>query len=177
MSTINRGPLGSAFLINRDPASTANGTAKGQPNPEQAGGTGPVAAFAPEPKPAGAIPMPGPTLATPDPEMTAGAATATLAPPGAVPAPPPRGSLVTTDLVRSLAEVKGQAQFLLYLADQIEDSLHQLIEEHDDCQNAFLCRILSMYSTQLETKHHGLGDKIAETCQEVYVTVRDYDHT
>ncbi len=123
--------------------------------------------------------MPGPTLATPTPAPARNrhAPAAVMAAPGAVPVPPPKGSLVTTDLVRSLAEVKGQAQFLLYLADQIEDSLHQLIEEHDDCQNAFLCRILSMYSGQLETKHHGLGDKIAETCQEVYVTVRDYDIT
>ena len=62
-----------------------------------------------------------------------------------------------------------------YLADQIEDSLHQLVEEHDDSQNAFLCRVLGMYSAQLESKHQGLGDRIAETCQEVYVTVREFD--
>ena len=81
------------------------------------------------------------------------------------------------ELLRTLSEVKGQAQFLLYLADQIEDSLHQLGDEPDDCQNAFLCRILGMYSSQLESKHEGLGDKIAETCQEVYVTVREFDAT
>jgi hypothetical protein len=86
----------------------------------------------------------------------------------------PAGS-ISPDLFRSLADVKGQAQFLLYLADQIEDSLHQLVDEHDDCQNAFLCRILGMYSAQLESKHQGLGDKIAETCQEVYITVREFD--
>ena len=191
MSTINRGPLGSAFLINRDPnQSGANGSASanGSNNagPSTATATPPPA---PEAKPApasGAIPMPGPTLANPSPTPMSSSATLTapaapapasssFAAPGAVPAPPPKGSLITTDLVRSLAEVKGQAQFLLYLADQIEDSLHQLVEEHDDCQNSFLCRILSMYSGQLETKHHGLGDKIAETCQEVYVTVREYD--
>ena len=33
---------------------------------------------------------------------------------------------VAPELFRSLAEVKGQAQFLLYLADQIEESLEQL---------------------------------------------------
>jgi len=88
---------------------------------------------------------------------------------------PPRATLISGELIRSLSEVKGQAQFLLYLADQIEDSLHQLTDEHDDCQNAFLCRILGMYSAQLESKHQGLGDKIAETCQEVYVTVREFD--
>ncbi len=123
MSTINRGPLGSAFLVGRESAATT----------------------LPEPTPAPAPPA------------------------------PPRATLISGELIRSLSEVKGQAQFLLYLADQIEDSLHQLTDEHDDCQNAFLCRILGMYSAQLESKHQGLGDKIAETCQEVYVTVREFD--
>jgi hypothetical protein len=121
MSTINRGPLGSAYLVGREP----------------------VPASAPDPQ--------------------------------AAPAPPPRASFISNDLIRSIAEVKGQAQFLLYLADQIEDSLHQLVEEHDDSQNSFLCRVLGMYSAQLESKHQGLGDRIAETCQEVYVTVREFD--
>lgn len=121
MSTINRGPLGTAYLIGREPTSPAN----------------------PEPP--------------------------------ASPEPPPRASFLSNELVRSLAEVKGQAQFLLYLADQIEDSLHQLVEEHDDSQNAFLCRVLGMYSAQLESKHQGLGDRIAETCQEVYIAVREHD--
>jgi len=186
MSTINRGPLGSAFLINREPAngSNSNGSASATATPPTTEAT---ATLSGGPKSAptistsspsmGAIPMPGPTLAVPPTIAAPAPAPSNIAPPGAVPVAPPRGSLITTDLVRSLAEVKGQAQFLLYLADQIEDSLHQLVEEHDDCQNAFLCRILSMYSGQLETKHHGLGDKIAETCQEVYVTVRDYDNT
>jgi hypothetical protein len=83
--------------------------------------------------------------------------------------------LISADLFRSLAEVKGQAQFLLYLADQIEESLEQLANESDSCHGSFLCKVLGMYSSQLETKHQGLGDKIAETCQEVYVTVREYD--
>jgi hypothetical protein len=84
-------------------------------------------------------------------------------------------AVVSPELFRSLAEVKGQAQFLLYLADQIEESLEQLAGEADPCHGAFLCKILGMYSGQLESKHQGLGDKIAETCQEVYVTVREYD--
>lgn len=79
------------------------------------------------------------------------------------------------ELKRSLAEVKGQAQFLLYLADQIEESLEQLSNETDSCHGAFLCKILGMYSTQLESKHQGLGDRISETCQEVYVTMREFD--
>ena len=77
--------------------------------------------------------------------------------------------------MRSLSEVKGQAQFLLYLADQMEESLKQLGAESDPCHGAFLCKVLGMYSGQLENKHQGLGDKIAETCQEIYVTVREYD--
>lgn len=83
--------------------------------------------------------------------------------------------ITSPELHRSLAEVKGQAQFLLYLADQIEESLEQLANESDSCHGAFLCKVLGMYSTQLESKHQGLGDKIAETCQEIYVTVREYD--
>jgi hypothetical protein len=81
--------------------------------------------------------------------------------------------VISPELRRSLAEIKGQAQFLLYLADQIEDSLGQLVNEVDPCHNAFLCKVLGMYSGQLESKHQGLGEKIAETCQEVYVTVRE----
>jgi hypothetical protein len=79
------------------------------------------------------------------------------------------------ELRRFLAEIKGQAQFLLYLADQIDESLEQLTHETDRCHSAFLCKILGMYSNQLETKHQGLGEKIAEACQEVYVTVREHE--
>jgi hypothetical protein len=79
----------------------------------------------------------------------------------------------SVELQRSLAEIKGQAQFLLYLADQIEESLDQLGNEGDACHGAFLCKVLGMYSGQLESKHQGLGEKIAEACQEVYVTVRE----
>lgn len=78
------------------------------------------------------------------------------------------------DLKRYLAEIKGQAQFLLYLTDQIEESLDQLTHEADACHGAFLCKVLDMYSNHLESKHQGLGEKIAETCQEVYVTVREH---
>jgi hypothetical protein len=127
MNAINRGPLGSAFLVGREPVTSP-------------------------------APVPAP-----------------VAEPETPPIPTHRTSYISDELARSLSEVKGQAQFLLYLADQIEDSLHQLVEERDDCQNAFLCRILGMYSAQLESKHQGLGDKIAETCQEVYVTVREFD--
>ncbi len=83
--------------------------------------------------------------------------------------------IASAELRRSLAEVKGQAQFLLYLADQIEESLEQLVNENDSCHGAFLCKVLGMYSAQLESKHQGLGDRVAETCQEIYVTVREFD--
>ena len=86
-----------------------------------------------------------------------------------------KSSLATVELQRSLADIKGQAQFLLYLADQIEESLEQLESEADACHGAFLCKVLGMYSGQLESKHQGLGEKIAEACQEVYVTVREHE--
>ncbi len=86
---------------------------------------------------------------------------------------PLRPGAPSSELKRSLADIKGQAQFLLYLADQIEESLDQLGSEADACHGAFLCKVLGMYSGQLESKHQGLGEKIAEACQEVYVTVRE----
>ena len=88
-------------------------------------------------------------------------------------APSARRGSASPELRRSLAEIKGQAQFLLYLADQIEESLDQLVHEADACHGAFLCKVLTMYSGQLESKHQGLGEKVAEACQEVYVTVRE----
>jgi hypothetical protein len=117
-----------------------------------------------EPRGFGSAPASGPAL-------LGRASTPTLDQPG-TPASPRVG---TPELARALAEVKGQAQFLLYLADQIEDSLQQLAAESDPGHAAFLCKVLGMYSNQLETKHQGLGDRISETCQEVYVTVREYD--
>lgn len=114
---------------------------------------------------------------TPSEPRTVGHAGTTLGRAGgAVQEPPPLAPPAgTPQLARALAEVKGQAQFLLYLADQIEDSLQQLGAEADPGHAAFLCKLLSMYSSQLETKHQGLGEKIAETCQEVYLAVRDFE--
>jgi hypothetical protein len=86
---------------------------------------------------------------------------------------PLHAGATTPELRRSLADIKGQAQFLLYLADQLEESLAQLATEADACHTAFLCKVLGMYSGQLESKHQGLGERIAEACQEVYVTVRE----
>ena len=119
---------------------------------------------------------------SPDPRGFAGGAAAILGRASAPPppdfdeddAPEPR-PIGSPELFRALADVKGQAQFLLYLADQIEESLGQLASEPDPGHTAFLCKVLGMYSSQLESKHQGLGDRIAETCQEVYVTVREFD--
>jgi hypothetical protein len=97
----------------------------------------------------------------------------TAAPPPEPPAPEPLPG--SPELARALAEVKGQAQFLLYLADQVEDSLQQVAGESDPGHAAFLCKLLGMYCNQLETRHQGLGEKIAETCQEVYVTIRELE--
>jgi hypothetical protein len=91
--------------------------------------------------------------------------------------PVTRPGAASPELKRSLADIKGQAQFVLYLADQIEESLDQLATEADACHGAFLCKVLGMYSGQLESKHQGLGEKIAEACQEVYVTVREREMT
>jgi hypothetical protein len=88
---------------------------------------------------------------------------------------PSRPFLASRELRRFLAEIKGQAQFLLYLTDQIEESLDQLTQEGDLCHGAFLCKVLAMYSHQLETRHQGLGEKIAGACQEVYVTIREHE--
>ena len=88
---------------------------------------------------------------------------------------PTVSGITSPELSRALSEVKGQTQFLLYLADQIEESLDQLVHENDSCHGSFLCKILGMYSAQLESKHQGLGDKIAETCQELYVTVKEFE--
>ena len=79
------------------------------------------------------------------------------------------------ELSKALAEVKGQTQFLLYLADQIEDSIHQLESEGDASHASFLCKLLGMYTSQLESKHQGLGEKIAETCQQVFVAMQDVE--
>jgi hypothetical protein len=91
------------------------------------------------------------------------------------PAAPPLPRVGSPELTRAISEVKGQAQFLLYLTDQIEDSIQQLANEAEPGHAAFLCKVLSMYSAQLESKHQGLGERISETCQEVYLTVREFD--
>jgi hypothetical protein len=97
-------------------------------------------------------------------------AAATTSPAAAGPTVP-----VSASLVRLLAEVKGQAQFLLYLADQLEDSIQQLASETEPGQGVFLGKVLTMYSGQLEAKHRALGERIAEASQEIYVTARALD--
>jgi hypothetical protein len=101
---------------------------------------------------------------------------ATLAPPSPhAPAVEPLPRVGSPELARLLVDVRGQAQFLLYLADQLEDSLQQLANEADPGHGAFLCKIVGMYAGQLESKHQQLGDKIGEASQEIYVTLREHD--
>jgi hypothetical protein len=110
--------------------------------------------------------------------MSTGSQVRPPAPPRAEPqaaAAPAQARVGSPELARALAEMKGQTQFLLYLADQVEDSLQQLVEESEPGHTAFLGKMLAMYCAQLETKHQGLGEKISETCQEIYITVRDFD--
>ncbi len=84
----------------------------------------------------------------------------------------PEGS-TTCDGV--LAELKGQAQFLLYLVDQIEDSLVQFQQAEEASHASFLARVLSMYGQHLELKHQSIGSRVAEACQEVYIATRGFD--
>ena len=123
MSTINRGPLGSAYLVGRESGSSA---------------------------------------------PSRGAAR--------VSHPARRAArFLSSELLRSIAEVKGRPSSCSIWPTRSRTRSTSSSTEHDDSQNAFLCRVLGMYSAQLESKHQGLGDRIAETCQEVYVTVREFD--
>lgn len=105
-----------------------------------------------------------------------GGRTASAAPPDADPLPPSTPTGNNAELLRALASLKGQAHFLLYLADQLEGSIAQLDDATDDlAHRAFLAKVLGMYSSQLESRHHGLADRVAETCQELYLVVRELD--
>lgn len=84
-------------------------------------------------------------------------------------------AMATDPLHSLLAEVKGQVQFLLYLTDQIEESLGQLHGEGDESQAAFLCKVLSMYSSQLEVKHRNIGEGLASTRRAVQEVIRDHE--
>jgi hypothetical protein len=83
--------------------------------------------------------------------------------------------LPAQDLKKTIAAVKGQAHFVLYLAEQLEDAIDQAEAGGDAAHRAFLGKVLGMYASQLETKHHGLGDRITEACQELYLLVRELD--
>jgi hypothetical protein len=78
-------------------------------------------------------------------------------------------------LHRGISDVKGQLQFLLYVADQLEEAAGQLGEPADRSQAAFLRKVLAMYSSQLESRHQGLGERIAEVCQELYIAIREFE--
>ena len=75
----------------------------------------------------------------------------------------------------ALTDVKGQIQFLLYLADQIEESLGQIDAEADPGQAVFIAKILNMYANQLESKHRVVGESVSRTCRQVHAVVRGRD--
>jgi hypothetical protein len=81
----------------------------------------------------------------------------------------------TSPLHPLLAEVKGQVQFLLYLTDQIEESLGQLDGEGDESQVSFLCKVLSMYAAQLEVKHKSVGEGLASARKAVQQVIREHE--
>ncbi len=113
--------------------------------------------------------------ATASPAVALGRASAPSLAPEAAPPIEALPRVGSPELARAIAEVRGQAQFLLYLADQLEDSLQQLANEADPSHGSFLCKIVGMYAGHLESKHQQLGDKISEASQEIYVTLREHD--
>jgi hypothetical protein len=78
-------------------------------------------------------------------------------------------------VAQTLAQIRAQAQFLLYLADQIEESLEQIGSGDDAAHQAFLNRVLAMYASQLEHRHQGLGDRVSDVCDHVFRTVGQFD--
>lgn len=79
---------------------------------------------------------------------------------------------VTRNIAGHLGELRGLAQLLVYLADQIEETDQRLDSAQDPTQIAFLNRVLSMYSGELEKRHHGLSGRISAISLEVSSKVK-----
>jgi hypothetical protein len=60
-----------------------------------------------------------------------------------------------------LSELRGHAQLMVYLADQIEDTDNRLDAATDPSQRAFLHRVLAMYTHELQKRHEGLSGRIS----------------
>lgn len=84
-------------------------------------------------------------------------------------AKPPAGSqsAAIRNIYEHLGELRGLAQLVVYLADQIEDTDKRLDAATDPTQMAFLNRVISMYTQELELRHQGLSGRIASICQQV----------
>ena len=76
------------------------------------------------------------------------------------------------NIYEHLGELRGLAQLVVYLADQIEDTDRRLDSAQDPTQIAFLNRVLAMYTQELELRHQGLSGRISSICEEVSTRVK-----
>lgn len=76
------------------------------------------------------------------------------------------------NMYEHLGELRGLAQLVVYLADQIEDTDRRLDTAQDPTQIAFLNRVLAMYTQELELRHQGLSGRISSICEEVSTRVK-----
>lgn len=76
------------------------------------------------------------------------------------------------NIYEHLGELRGLAQLVVYLADQIEDTDRRLDNAQDPTQIAFLNRVLAMYTQELELRHQGLSGRISSICEEVSTRVK-----
>jgi|GEM_PF-6220388 len=112
----------------------------------------------------------------PTPDSTPAALEAPAGPtPDAAASSSPSSATLAPALRAALANVKGQIQFLLYLTDQIEESLGQIDAESDPGQTVFIAKVLNMYANQLESKHRVVGESVSQTCRQVHAVVRGRD--
>ncbi|MCY2934989.1 MAG: hypothetical protein WCJ40_21620 [Planctomycetota bacterium] len=89
-------------------------------------------------------------------------------------APPKTGAQPVSirNIYEHLGELRGLAQLVVYLADQIEDTDKRLDMATDPTQMAFLNRVLSMYTQELEIRHQGLSSQISSICKQVSTRAR-----
>jgi hypothetical protein len=75
-------------------------------------------------------------------------------------------------IYQNLGELRGLAQLVVYLADQIEETDKRLDAASDPTQVAFLNRVLAMYTQELENRNQGLTGRISAITQDVSSRVR-----
>ena len=84
----------------------------------------------------------------------------------------PAAESMARNISSHLGELRGLAQLLVYLADQIEETDHRLEAAQDPTQVAFLNRVISMYSNELEKRQLGLTGRISAISEHVSLKVR-----